>query len=583
MAVSELKDFLTCSVCLDTYTDPVSLSCHHSFCHSCLKDYWDKNQNKCCPLCRRKSSKDDLDINFSLRELSVSFKQKQKIQEQWMCSVHPAVPGLFCKDESRLLCPVCEFSQHSQHTVVSVDEAEMVLKKNLTLRIKALKDQRQSFEKHQETFERLKQHAKDQAESCAHQIKAVFQTLHRFLNEEQDKALAVLRGEHLKQTHSLNAALQSLKEKLFSLSSSIQELEQRMHTDTWTFLKTATQTHNDDLTVSSEPLQWPKAGVLNQARVLGNLGFRVWSKMKSVVHYSPVILDPNTAEEGLYLSEDLSAVRHGEMDYREVPDNPERFINSPTVLGSEGFSSGSHQWDVKVGDYKDWVIGIAKESVERKEKLYATPQYGIWCLKHKNGNYTNGCRTVVKVKRPPEKIRVKLDHDKGEVSFYDADHMTHLYTYTHTFTEKLFPFFSVGPAGDAKTRALQICETQSNEILEEILQKQQEKSRRKNRGHDSRRSEPSGPVPAFLRSPAVLSPALDMKPFLQFPLESPHPASLGLFHNFNTVSPFQSYLHSAVDLKNTAVAVEVAALREEREQLSEAGDRLDVCQSSSDT
>uniref|UniRef100_A0A8C6WWR9 Zinc finger protein 385A n=1 Tax=Neogobius melanostomus TaxID=47308 RepID=A0A8C6WWR9_9GOBI len=34
--------------------------------------------------------------------------------------------------------------------------------------------------------------------------------------------------------------------------------------------------------------------------------------------------------------------------------------------------------------------------------------------------------------------------------------------------------------------------------------------------------------------PAVLTPSLDMKPFLQFPLESPHPASIGLFHNFNT-------------------------------------------------
>lgn len=48
-----------------------------------------------------------------------------------------------------------------------------------------------------------------------------------------------------------------------------------------------------------------------------------------------------------------------------------------------------------------------------------------------------------------------------------------------------------------------------------------------------------GPVPAFLRSPAVLTPPLDMKPFLQFPLESPHPASIGLFHNFNTMDPVQ--------------------------------------------
>lgn len=45
-----------------------------------------------------------------------------------------------------------------------------------------------------------------------------------------------------------------------------------------------------------------------------------------------------------------------------------------------------------------------------------------------------------------------------------------------------------------------------------------------------------GPVPAFLRSPPLIPAPLDMKPFLQFPLESPHPASIGLFHNFNAVS-----------------------------------------------
>uniref|UniRef100_A0A673CY09 Zinc finger protein 385A n=1 Tax=Sphaeramia orbicularis TaxID=375764 RepID=A0A673CY09_9TELE len=44
----------------------------------------------------------------------------------------------------------------------------------------------------------------------------------------------------------------------------------------------------------------------------------------------------------------------------------------------------------------------------------------------------------------------------------------------------------------------------------------------------------AGPVPAFLRSPPVIPPPLDMKPFLQFPLESPHPAGISLFHNFNT-------------------------------------------------
>ncbi|XP_071232208.1 zinc finger protein 385A-like isoform X1 [Salvelinus alpinus] len=46
-----------------------------------------------------------------------------------------------------------------------------------------------------------------------------------------------------------------------------------------------------------------------------------------------------------------------------------------------------------------------------------------------------------------------------------------------------------------------------------------------------------GAVPAFLRTPTVIPPPLDMKQFLQFPMDTAPPQhSMGLFHNFNTNS-----------------------------------------------
>ncbi|KAJ4918076.1 hypothetical protein JOQ06_011208, partial [Pogonophryne albipinna] len=192
------------------------------------------------------------------------------------------------------------------------------------------------------------------------------------------------------------------------------------------------------------------------AKHLGNLSFRVWEKMKDQVHFSPVLLDPNTAHSWLYLSDDLTSVRRGDKP-QQLPDNPERFNNSATVLGSEGFSSGKHSWEVEVGDHPEWLIGYTKESVDRKGEIPgASPEYGIWCLWHGDGEYANGAGETVRVEKNLQRIRVQLDYDRGEVSFYDPEHMTPICSHRDTFTEKLFPLFSIGEAGDAKTADIKI-------------------------------------------------------------------------------------------------------------------------------
>ncbi|XP_039608410.1 E3 ubiquitin/ISG15 ligase TRIM25-like [Polypterus senegalus] len=50
----ELQDEFTCSVCLDTLTDPVSIPCGHNFCLKCLTEGWDQSQETSCPQCREK-------------------------------------------------------------------------------------------------------------------------------------------------------------------------------------------------------------------------------------------------------------------------------------------------------------------------------------------------------------------------------------------------------------------------------------------------------------------------------------------------------------------------------------------------
>nr|XP_024654879.1 tripartite motif-containing protein 35-like [Maylandia zebra] len=456
-----LENFLSCHVCSETFRDPVSLSCGHSFCSSCLQKFWEQTKNKNCPICKRKSSKDRPIANFTLKELADSFAGRQKSGSSTVvCSKHEEVPKLFCVDEQRAVCPVCDFSLHQSHKVVPVEEAVSDLKEQLKSDLKSLQDKRNKYKQVEETYNEVIQHSKKQLLSTERQIRAEFNKLQQFLKEEEESRLAALREEEEQKGRTISREMKMIEEQISSLSDSISAVEEELQKHSVPFLSSYKDTQSRARAQSSvsDP-QLVSGALIDVAKHLGNLSFRVWEKMKEKVHFSPVILDPNTANRWLYLSDDLTSVRNGDTK-QQLPYNPERNTKYPTVFGSEGFSSGKHSWEVEVGDHPDWNIGLVKESVDRKGELFASPKYGFWCLTHKAGKYTNGDGQTVTVKKSLQRIRVQQDYDRGEVSFYDTEDMTHIYTHRDTFTEKLFPFFSIGEAGDAKTSDIKICQTE---------------------------------------------------------------------------------------------------------------------------
>ncbi|XP_071339874.1 nuclear factor 7, ovary-like [Trachinotus anak] len=465
--ISLVESYLSCHVCSETFRDPVSLTCNHSFCSSCLKKFWEQAENKNCPICKRKSSKDSPLINFALKELADSFAGRQKSgssetekeeqKQEVVCSKHQEEPRLFCKDEDRAVCPVCEFPHHRSHMVVPIEQAVSDLKEQLKSDLKSLQDKRNKYKQVEETYNEVIQHSKKQLLSTEKQIRAEFNKLHQFLKEEEESRLAALREEEEQKGKTISREMKRIQEQISSLSDSICAVEEDLQKHNVPFLSSykPTQTRARAQCSLSDP-QLLSGALTDVAKHLGNLSFRVWEKMKEKVHFSPVILDPNTAHPWLHLSGDLTSARCGDTK-QQLPDNPERITNGIEVLGSEGFSSGKHSWEVEVGDHPGWTVGLVKESVERKEEVLVSPENGIWCLLHRSGKYINVVGRIFTVKKSLQRIRVQLDYDRGEVSFYDPEDMTHIYTHRDTFTEKLFPYFGVGPAGDAKTTDIKMC------------------------------------------------------------------------------------------------------------------------------
>lgn len=160
---------------------------------------------------------------------------------------------------------------------------------------------------------------------------------------------------------------------------------------------------------------------------------------------APITLDPNTAYCWLSLSTDLTSVGNSG-SLQQLPDNPERFGHFVFVLGSEGFTSGRHAWEVTVDDKMDWMLGVVKESIDRKGRISGCPEGGFWMISHYEGEYSAMTRpsTTLLLEGELTRVRVQLDYDSGEVTFSNPVSMTHIYTFHDFFTERMYPFFCPG-------------------------------------------------------------------------------------------------------------------------------------------
>ncbi|XP_061098746.1 E3 ubiquitin-protein ligase TRIM35-like [Conger conger] len=441
---SLLEEDLSCPVCTEIFRDPVVLSCSHSFCKVCLQQYWDQKGSLECPVCRRRSSKENPHINLSLRNICETFlkerSQRAKAGSEVFCSLHSEKLKVFCLEDQIPICVICQTSKkHENHKVRPVQEAAEEYKEKLRTALAPLQEKLEAFNAVKLICDQTAEHIKSQAQHTERQIKMEFEKLQQFLKDEEAARITALREEEEQKSQKMKEKIEKMTEEISSLSEQIRALEQELGAEDVSFLERYKDTQNRAQCTLGDPEV--SGALIDVAKHLGNLKYRVWEKMLGTVQYTPVTLDPNTAHPKRSLSEDLTSVRCSD-ERQQVPDNPERFDKWCCVLGSEGFSSGRHCWDVEVGG-EIWWVGVVKESISRKGGGYVSPAGGVWSIELCDGKYSalTSPLTLLTVQRDLQRVRVQLDWDRGEVSFSDPSDNTPLYTFKHSFTERLFPVF----------------------------------------------------------------------------------------------------------------------------------------------
>ncbi|XP_031669616.1 NLR family CARD domain-containing protein 3-like, partial [Oncorhynchus kisutch] len=161
-------------------------------------------------------------------------------------------------------------------------------------------------------------------------------------------------------------------------------------------------------------------------------------------------LDLNTVNRLLSLSEENRKVtcRREKLPY---PDHPERFEDRRQVLCREGLT-GRCYWEVEWSGIMGAVIGVTYKGISRRgggKECWLGYNDKSWSLFCSDNSYiarhNNNPTTIDVPSSRSHRVGVYLDWPAGTLSFYRAssDTLTHLITFTSTFTEPLYPGFRV--------------------------------------------------------------------------------------------------------------------------------------------
>ncbi|XP_077037461.1 E3 ubiquitin-protein ligase TRIM7-like [Agelaius phoeniceus] len=442
----------TCPLCLDVFEQPVLTACGHSFCGTCLADVLgDPPRPAACPQCRAPLEPGSQRSNRSLGNMAGLARALEEVAARPRCPQHGKALALFCEPCAALLCAPCrDGPEHRRHRFRPAEEAARELRETLQRnllflqkqkeKLKSTGDQesedlqvtvRSELQRVTESFEELQQCLEEQKKALLGQLEQMSQEL---VNKSEEYTSRVLERQSL-----LDTVIAQIQEKRDQPGVEFLQDVGRILSSCEAAKAPIPEPVSPELQKSIQSLTWRSQQVVDMVdkfreNLLSKIDWGIRERVR---------LDPETANPRLILLQDCKMVRL-KRQKQNLPDTPKRITSSLSVLGTQGFTSGRHYWEVVVGEKGWWSLGVAPESVPRKEPLNLPRSEKLWgLLMYPDGQYRTVCITphTLALRENLQRIRVCLDYEMGRVTFYNAKDLTQILLLEATFTEKVFPYF----------------------------------------------------------------------------------------------------------------------------------------------
>ncbi|XP_018123190.1 E3 ubiquitin-protein ligase TRIM11-like [Xenopus laevis] len=430
MAAADLRDELTCSICLSIYTDPVSLPCGHNFCQGCIRRLLctqEGSRGYSCPECRQKfqkrhvlhrnrtlgniaerfrptetepgetgifctycvlspvpAAKSCLLCEASLCEthLRVHSKSPEHVLTQptdsfmgRKCSVHNELLKYFCCEDSVCVCVSCYMvGEHRGHRVELLNETSEKKKEKLRKVLEKLSPVREETEREAQRLQERRREVAEKAAGETERVTALFRDIREQLEALEKRLLSDISRQKKKLSLPLTNLIQQLEIKKDNLSKRIRNIEELCNmADPLTVLQERESHGAADNEGGRErhDIKVPAVGdldvdLISETLLTGLAAIVTGVKEWRIYGQEATDLLLDINTAGDYVS--VSGDRKSASFSLTDQYHPQspERFEVSQVLSTRSFPSGRHSWDLEVSDSVDWMVGVAYPSIERK-------------------------------------------------------------------------------------------------------------------------------------------------------------------------------------------------------------------------